>query len=74
MNAGEPEVRVATSSQQVIDAAHAGDYAPIGELFDVMRKPTTNNPAASALPKSGQLGLDKRPGVRCCPAAVKVDS
>ena len=26
-------------AQQVIDAAHAGDYAPITELLDVMRKP-----------------------------------
>ena len=31
-------------AQQVIDAAHAGDYAPIGELLDVMRKPYDEQP------------------------------
>jgi serine/tyrosine/threonine adenylyltransferase len=31
-------------AQQVIDAAHAGDYAPISELLDVMRKPYDEQP------------------------------
>ncbi len=31
-------------AQQVIDAAHAGDYAPMTELLDVMRKPYDEQP------------------------------
>ncbi len=31
-------------AQQVIDSAHAGDYAPLAELLDVMRKPYDEQP------------------------------